>query len=116
METQTQQGSSAIQGPLWSARAHDWVRVQEPLMRPAFEAGLDALAITSTTRLLDVGCGSGLALWLAADRGARVSGLDASTALLEHAQRRIPGAARRLDLACGSSAAELLVATLGPCE
>ena len=61
-------------------------------MRPAFEAGLDALAITAKTRLLDVGCGSGLALRLAADRGAAVSGLDASTSLLEHARRRIPGA------------------------
>jgi SAM-dependent methyltransferase len=61
-------------------------------MRPAFEAALDALAITPNTRLLDVGCGSGLALRLAADRGATVSGLDASGALLEHARRRVPGA------------------------
>lgn len=92
MTTQTQQGSSAIQGQLWSERADDWARVQEPEMRPAFEAALDALAITPDTRLLDVGCGSGLALRLAADRGATVSGLDASPALLEHARRRVPGA------------------------
>jgi len=92
MATQTKQGSSEIQGPLWSARADDWARVQEPLMRPAFEAALDALAITETTRLLDVGCGSGLALRLAADRGAAVSGLDASSGLLEHARRCVPGA------------------------
>ena len=92
MATQTKEGSSAVQGPLWSARADDWARVQEPLMRPAFEAALDALAITPSTRLLDVGCGSGLALRLAADRGATVSGLDASGALLEHARRRVPGA------------------------
>jgi SAM-dependent methyltransferase len=89
---QTQPGTSAIQGPLWSERADDWARIQEPLMRPAFEAGLDALTITPGTRLLDVGCGSGLALRLAADRGATVSGLDASSALLEHARRRVPGA------------------------
>jgi SAM-dependent methyltransferase len=92
MATRTQPGSSEIQGPLWSARADDWVRVQEPLMRPAFEAALDALALATNTRLLDVGCGSGLALRLAADRGAAVSGLDASTGLLEHARRRVPGA------------------------
>ena len=92
MATQTQQGSSGIQGPLWDARADDWVRIQEPLMRRAFEAGLDALAVTPSMRLLDVGCGSGLALRLAADRGAAVSGLDASSALLEHARRRVPGA------------------------
>jgi SAM-dependent methyltransferase len=92
MATQTQPGSSAIQGPLWSERADDWARIQEPLMRPAFEAGLDALAITPDIRLLDVGCGSGLALRLAADRGAAVTGLDASSGLLERARRRIPGA------------------------
>ena len=92
MATQTQQGSSTVQGPLWSERADDWARIQEPLMRPAFEAGLGALTITPETRLLDVGCGSGLALRLAADRGAVVSGLDASTALLEHARRRVPAA------------------------
>jgi SAM-dependent methyltransferase len=92
MTTETQQGSSAIQGPLWSERADDWAQIQEPLMRPAFEAALDALAITRDTTLLDVGCGSGLALRLAADRGATVTGLDASAALLEHARRRVPGA------------------------
>jgi SAM-dependent methyltransferase len=92
MATQTTQGSSAIQGPLWSARADDWARIQEPLMKPAFEAGLDAIAITPDLRLLDVGCGSGLALRLAADRGASVTGLDASSGLLEHARRRVPGA------------------------
>jgi SAM-dependent methyltransferase len=92
MATQTQPGSSATQGPLWSERADDWAQIQEPLMRPAFEAGLNALAITRDTRLLDVGCGSGLALRLAADRGATVTGLDASSGLLERARRRIPGA------------------------
>lgn len=92
MTTQTQPGTSEVQGALWSERADDWAQIQEPLMRPAFEAALDALAITRETRLLDVGCGSGLALRLAADRGATVTGLDASAALLEHARRRIPGA------------------------
>jgi SAM-dependent methyltransferase len=92
MATKTTQGSSVIQGPLWSVRADDWARIQEPLMRPAFEAGLDAIAITPNLRLLDVGCGSGLALRLAADRGASVTGLDAAPGLLEHAKRRVPGA------------------------
>jgi SAM-dependent methyltransferase len=92
MATQTKPGSATIQGPLWSERADDWARIQEPLMRPTFEAGLGALTITPETRLLDVGCGSGLALRLAADRGAVVSGLDASAALLEYARRRVPAA------------------------
>lgn len=92
MTTDTQPGTAAVQGPLWSARADDWASIQEPLMRPAFEAGLEALAVAPEMRLLDVGCGSGLALRIAADRGADVTGLDASEALLEHARRRVPGA------------------------
>src|SRR5207237_4275493 len=48
--------------------------------------------IGRTTRLLDVGCASGLALRLAADRGADVTGLDASEGLLAHARQRVPGA------------------------
>jgi SAM-dependent methyltransferase len=92
MATQAHEGTSRIQGPLWSERADDWAEIQEPLMRPAFEAALDALAIGPDTRLLDVGCGSGFALRLAADGGATVTGLDASATLLEHARRRVPGA------------------------
>src|SRR5207245_6076009 len=92
MTTQTHDGTSAIQGPLWSDRADDWAEFMEPQMKPAFEAALDALAVGPETRLLDVGCGSGLALRLAADRGADVTGLDASAGLLAHARRRLPGA------------------------
>ena len=92
MRSDTQRGTAAIQGPLWSARADDWASIQEPLMRPAFEAGLGALEVGPEMRLLDVGCGSGLALRLAADRGADVSGLDASEGLLEFARGRVPGA------------------------
>jgi SAM-dependent methyltransferase len=90
--TQTQQRTSGIQGPLWSERASDWAELMELQMRPAFEAALEALAVGPETRLLDVGCGSGLALRLAADRGAEVTGLDASAGQLEHARRRVPGA------------------------
>src|SRR4029077_5670071 len=85
MTPQAHRGTSEVQGPLWSERADDWAEIQEPLMRPAFEAALDALPLGPDTRLLDVGCGSALARRLAADRGADVSGLDASTGLLEHA-------------------------------
>ena len=45
--------------------------------------------------LLDAGCGAGLALRLAADRGAVVSGLDASSPLLEVARDRNPQASLR---------------------
>jgi len=40
--------------------------------------------------LLDVGCGAGGAAQLAAQRGAQVSGLDASDAMIEIARQRVP--------------------------
>jgi SAM-dependent methyltransferase len=40
--------------------------------------------------MLDVGCGAGGALRLAADRGAEVTGLDAAAGLIEYAQQRVP--------------------------
>jgi SAM-dependent methyltransferase len=92
MTSKTATGTAALQGDLWSARADDWAEVQEGVMRVAFEAGLEALGVGSGTRLLDVGCGAGLVLRLAADRGADVSGLDASPAMVANAQRRVPGA------------------------
>jgi len=43
------------------------------------------------TRYLDVGCGAGLAAGLAADRGARVFGIDAAEAMVEIARQNSPG-------------------------
>ena len=53
---------------------------------------LDAAAVGAGTRVLDVGCGSGLALVLAARRGAVTSGLDISPGLLGVARERLPAA------------------------
>jgi SAM-dependent methyltransferase len=85
-------GSADTQEQLWSGSADDWATVQEQRTRRAYEVCLDALDVRAGTRLLDVGCGAGLALRLAADRGAEVTGLDATEALLRHARRRVPGA------------------------
>ena len=54
-------------------------------------AGLDQLAVGPGISLLDVGCGSGAVLRIAADRGADVTGIDASPALASHARLRVPG-------------------------
>ncbi|MGZ4293577.1 MAG: class I SAM-dependent methyltransferase [Solirubrobacteraceae bacterium] len=92
MSSTTELGTAGIQGRLWNVRVDEWAQIQEAQTRPAFEAALDALGVGPQTRLLDVGCGAGLALRLAADRGADVSGLDASEGMLAHARRRVPGA------------------------
>jgi SAM-dependent methyltransferase len=92
MSSTTELGTANVQGRLWNARTDEWAEIQESQSRSAFEAALEALDVGPETRLLDVGCGAGLALRLAADRGADVAGLDASEAMLAHAQRRVPGA------------------------
>lgn len=85
-------GSARVQGELWGRQPATWSTALEPQMRPLYEATLDALGSLEGVRLLDVGCGSGLALRCAADRGATVSGVDASAPLLDVARQRVPDA------------------------
>src|SRR5689334_24336649 len=92
MSSTTEQGTATVQGPLWDVRVDEWADIQERRTKPAFDAALEALAIGPGTRMLDIGCGAGLALRLAADRGADVAGLDAAPGLLAYARRRVPGA------------------------
>ncbi|MFF9126164.1 class I SAM-dependent methyltransferase [Streptomyces sp. NPDC014889] len=60
------------------ARARDWSEIQERMLVPLHEAVYTRLEVGSGTRLLALGCGSGLALLLAAARGATVTGVDRS--------------------------------------
>src|SRR5947209_20448398 len=92
MTTQTPAGTAELQGRRWSVKAQAWAELHEQYTNPAYEAVLDALGVGAGTRLLDVGCGAGGALRLAANRGATVTGIDAAPGLLEHARRRLPGA------------------------
>jgi len=85
-------GTAEVQGKLWGAASRDWAELNEPNEAVLFEAVFDAIGVDATTQLLDAGCGAGLALQLAAKRGATVSGLDASAALLEIAHERVPDA------------------------
>jgi SAM-dependent methyltransferase len=94
-------GSATIQGQLWGAQARDWAAYTEQVTLPLFGAALDAARVTRGTRLLDAGCGAGLVALLASLRGARVTALDASDALLEIARTRVPGAeVRQGELEC----------------
>src|SRR5690606_6986261 len=85
-------GSATIQGRLWGARARDFATYLEQLSLPLHGAALDAARATSGTHLLDAGCGAGLLALLATFRGARVTALDASAALLAIARERLPAA------------------------
>jgi SAM-dependent methyltransferase len=64
----------------------------EPLFRPVYDALTTSLEVGTHDNLLDVGCGAGLALHDYAQRGARVSGVDAAEGLLDIARRRVPAA------------------------
>ncbi|MFE0327741.1 SAM-dependent methyltransferase [Streptomyces sp. NPDC003753] len=58
------------------ARARDWAEIQERMLVPLYEAVYERLEVGSGTRLLGLGCGTGLALLMAASRGASVTGVD----------------------------------------
>ncbi len=88
---QRETGSAAVQAALWGVQARDWAEIEDEGSRPIFEAVFDAVGVGGGTRLLDVGCGTGLACEVAAARGAKVSGLDAAPGQLEIARERVPG-------------------------
>ena len=69
-------------------------RTRSSSSRPT-RRGSAASGIGAGERVLDVGCGSGVFLRAAADRGAERHGLDASEALLEIARERVPEAELR---------------------
>ncbi|MFE9019320.1 SAM-dependent methyltransferase [Streptomyces sp. NPDC007808] len=60
------------------ARARDWSEIQERMLVPLYEAVYERLDVGPGTRLLGLGCGSGLALLMAASRGAAVTGVESS--------------------------------------
>jgi len=84
-------GSAGAQRALWGARAADWAELQEVQHTPLYEAVLDRVAPAPGSRVLDVGCGSGVYCRLAVERGLAVSGLDATPELVALAARRVPG-------------------------
>ncbi|SBT92624.1 Mycolic acid cyclopropane synthetase [Streptomyces sp. DI166] len=63
---------------LW-ARARDWSEIQERMLVPLYEAVYERLEVGPGTRLLGLGCGSGLALVMAAARGAAITGVEPSS-------------------------------------
>ena len=82
----------ANQRGLWGQRPEDWAQLAEPQNTGLIDAALGAGRVTVGTDLLDVGCGSGLALQRAAARGARVAGIDIAASLLAIAAERVPDA------------------------
>ena len=82
-------GTASVQGQIWGTRAKDWADAQEGVAIPLFEAVLHETEVGENTSILDIGCGSGIFCEMAAKRGARVSGLDASEHLVAIAHERV---------------------------
>ncbi|MEV3993385.1 methyltransferase domain-containing protein [Streptomyces sp. NPDC049837] len=85
-------------------RARDWAEIQERMLVPLYEAVYEHLEVGTGTRLLGLGCGSGLALLMAAARGAQVTGVDTDHARVDLARKRLlPDAAGRETHRCGET-------------
>ena len=88
-------GSASRWGPLWGARPADWAQTED-MQLPAYTAALDRTGLEPGWLVLDIGCGAGAFLRLAADRGAEPHGIDASEALIAFAGERMPEADLRV--------------------
>lgn len=91
-----QQVNSASTAPSTEAcdRARDWAEIQERMLVPLYEAVYERLEVGPGTRLLGLGCGSGLALLIATARGAHVTGVDADKERVALARERLVDDAR----------------------
>ena len=85
----TMTGSAEVQGRLWGARALDFTLLE---LVELYEVALDELDLNDETQLLDVGCGAGMFMRLAARRGATVTGIDAAAPFIAIARERVPDA------------------------
>src|SRR5277367_2502879 len=92
--TDTPQWTMVDEG--WGRKAVDFATLSEPTNVREYVAVHHRLGVGAGDRLLDVACGSGLAVELAGLRGARCAGIDASPRLLAVARDRNPDADLRV--------------------
>ena len=95
MTTMTMSPTARQWGALWGDRPRGWAVTEEQQV-PTYEETLRRVPVGPGDRVLDAGCGTGVFLRMCADRGATVSGIDASAGLLALARERVPAAALRL--------------------
>jgi SAM-dependent methyltransferase len=90
----------------WSLGRYEQIAGQ---LLPAAEAVVERAAPDRDERVVDVGCGTGNAALLAAERGARVTGIDPAERLLDVARTQALARGLELELIRGEAAALPLV-------
>ncbi len=80
----------------WGRKAVDFATLSEPANCREYVTIHHRLGIDAGDRVVDIACGSGLAVELARARGARCAGIDASPRLVAIAQDRNPGSDLRV--------------------
>ena len=80
----------------WGRKAVEFATLSEPTNTREYVSMHHRLGVGAGDRLLDLACGAGLALELAALRGARCAGIDASSRLVAVARDRSPEADLRV--------------------
>ena len=91
-EQASRKGSATAMAELCGERARDWADVLEGWNGwgiPIYRHVLERIPVGPGTAVLDVGCGAGRFCRMAADRGARVAGIDATEPLLDIARERV---------------------------
>lgn len=92
MTTVNGQGDWTVVDEGWGRRAVDFAALSEPGNCREYVAMHHRLGVNDQDRLVDVACGSGLAIELARARGATCAGIDASPRLVAVARDRNPEA------------------------
>lgn len=87
---------AAQQAALWGTDPEGWALYGEPHNEPLFRDVLRAAAQATGRRLLDVGCGTGMVLQLAAADGWTPLGIDVAEPLLAVAAQRLGDGAVRV--------------------
>ena len=83
-------------GDAWGHSANDWACLYEHYAMEVIIAIFERAGVAPGTKLLDMACGSGLALHYAESMGAETAGIDAAPSLLEVGQDRNPTSDLRL--------------------
>ena len=85
-----------VAGAAWGRRSRDWACLFEHYAVDVIEAIFRRVGVDEGTSILDIACGSGLAIRYADAMGATTAGIDAAEPLIEIARDRAPDADLRV--------------------